>query len=130
MLSAFSGQETFFPIHLSLRTNTTCILLVRTTKLLVQKLATTTILKGDIETSYFILDRRIKTNRTPQIEKTYLLVIQHTSDKWSSTFCLFLLDKQPNRTLSAMLVETFLCASFHTFSCYLRFFSFWNEHHC
>ena len=32
-----SGQETFFPIHLSLQTNTTCILLVRTTKLLVQK---------------------------------------------------------------------------------------------
>ena len=72
----------------------------------------------------------IKTNRTPQIEKTYLLVIQHTSDEWSSTFCLFLLDKQPNRTLSATLVETFLCASFHTFSCYLPFFSFWNEHHC
>ena len=57
-------------------------------------------------------------------------LIQHTSNKWSSTFCLFLLDKQPNRTLSATLVETFLCASFHTFSCYLRFFSFWNEHHC
>ena len=37
---------------------------------------------------------------------------------------------QPNRALSATLVETFLCASFHTFSCYLRFFSFWNEHHC
>lgn len=33
-------------------------------------------------------------------------------------------------TLSTMLVETFLCPSFHTFPCYLCFFSFWNEHHC
>ena len=31
----FSGQETFFSIHLSLRTSVMCILLVRTTKLLV-----------------------------------------------------------------------------------------------
>ena len=75
-------QETFFSIHLSLGTSTMCILLVRTTKLLVQKK------------------------------------------------CLFLLGKQPNRTLPATLVETFLCASFHTFSSYLCFFSFWNEQHC
>ena len=32
-----TGQETFFSIHLSLGTSTMCILLVRTTKLLVQK---------------------------------------------------------------------------------------------
>ena len=31
------GQETFFSIHLSLGTSTMCFLLVRTTKLLVQK---------------------------------------------------------------------------------------------
>ena len=32
-----TGQETFFSIHLSLGTSTMCILLVQTTKLLVQK---------------------------------------------------------------------------------------------
>ena len=112
-----TGLESFFSIHLYIQTSAKCILLVRTTKLLAQKVRHDNhlaILYGKQHGDDFsnglsmfpfgILEFHLHIRFT--LGCFYQLVLD-TSDKSSNAFCLFVPHNKPTQTLSAKLAEIF-----------------------